>query len=329
MSFALHTINTPSDSDTTSAVETDALRPTIVTGMHRSGTTWIGRMLSLPARVRYFHEPMHPNFYVNHHMWRTPIQLFNYYVRNDNYAQLRTMFDQVFGLRFDLRHAMRCARSKREALWYVRQQLTMTACRAIGGVALVKDPNALYATPWLASNYNANVVVVIRHPAAVARSLFRTHQGSAFSDLLAQPRLIEDFHPGMEDAMRRADAGAMLDRAALAWKLANQVVATYRERYPSWTFVRHEDLARDPQRGFASLYQRLGTRSSVRMRRAIEKYTAKSNPAAAPNNEFLHLKRDSEATTRQWKTFFTPDQVARLRDAVEPLAGAFYTDEDW
>jgi hypothetical protein len=239
------------------------------------------------------------------------------------------MFDQVFGLRFDLAHAMHAARSTREALSYARMRLAMAACRARRGVALVKDPAALYATPWLASRYDANVVVVVRHPAAVAHSLFRTHRGEAFADLLAQPRLMATFYPGMEDAMRRADKGDLLDRAALAWVVANQVVADYRERFASWTFVRHEDLARDPQGGFGALYRRLGIRSTARMKRAIDAHTNKRNPAGAPNNEFLHLKRDSEATTRQWRSFFTPQQIARLRDAVEPLASRFYGDEDW
>ncbi len=329
MTITIDSINTPPACSAQPVVASDALKPIIVTGMYRSGTTWVGRMLALSPRVCYFHEPMHPNFYINQHLWRTPLKRFNHYVHNANCDPVRAMFDQVFGLRFDLMHAMRSAGSTREALSYARRRLMMAACRARRGVALVKDPSALYATPWLAEQYNANVVIVVRHPAAVAHSMSRTHRGAVFTDLLAQPRLMADFHPGMEHAMRRADAGDILDRAALAWTVANQVVADYREKYPSWTFVRHEDLARDPQTGFDTLYRRLGIRSTARMRRALDEHTNKSNPAAAPNNEFLHLKRDSEATTRRWKSFFSPQQIDRLRTAVEPLASTFYSDEDW
>ena len=35
-------------------------RPILVTGAHRSGTTWIGKMLALAPGVGYIHEPFSP-----------------------------------------------------------------------------------------------------------------------------------------------------------------------------------------------------------------------------------------------------------------------------
>jgi hypothetical protein len=35
-------------------------RPILVTGAHRSGTTWVGRMLALVPGVEYIHEPFNP-----------------------------------------------------------------------------------------------------------------------------------------------------------------------------------------------------------------------------------------------------------------------------
>ena len=35
-------------------------RPILVTGAHRSGTTWIGKMLALAPGIGYIHEPFSP-----------------------------------------------------------------------------------------------------------------------------------------------------------------------------------------------------------------------------------------------------------------------------
>jgi len=35
--------------------------PILVTGMHRSGTTWVGRMLAASREAVYFHEPLNPD----------------------------------------------------------------------------------------------------------------------------------------------------------------------------------------------------------------------------------------------------------------------------
>lgn len=36
------------------------VRPILVTGVHRSGTMWAGRMLGLPRGIGYIHEPFDP-----------------------------------------------------------------------------------------------------------------------------------------------------------------------------------------------------------------------------------------------------------------------------
>lgn len=38
-------------------------RPILVTGSHRSGSTWVGRMISASPEVFYIHEPFNPYYY--------------------------------------------------------------------------------------------------------------------------------------------------------------------------------------------------------------------------------------------------------------------------
>ena len=36
-------------------------QPILIIGLHRSGTTWLAKMLSLPDEIRYVSEPFNPN----------------------------------------------------------------------------------------------------------------------------------------------------------------------------------------------------------------------------------------------------------------------------
>src|SRR5882672_1880226 len=36
-------------------------RPILVTGAHRSGSTWVGRMIARSPTIRYIHEPFNPD----------------------------------------------------------------------------------------------------------------------------------------------------------------------------------------------------------------------------------------------------------------------------
>ena len=39
-------------------------RPILVTGSHRSGTTWTDKMLALSSQVVYFQEPFNADYFV-------------------------------------------------------------------------------------------------------------------------------------------------------------------------------------------------------------------------------------------------------------------------
>ena len=57
-------------------------RPIVVTGSHRSGTTWVGRMLCLSGEAGYIHEPFNP---VRTPSWfADPVPYWYAYVTSDN-----------------------------------------------------------------------------------------------------------------------------------------------------------------------------------------------------------------------------------------------------
>src|SRR5215831_9468235 len=82
------------------AVRVSGAPPILVTGAHRSGTTWVGRMLALAPGVGYIHEPFNP---------RTPAGLssapFDRYftvVTTENEGRYLPGLERTVAFRYDL-----------------------------------------------------------------------------------------------------------------------------------------------------------------------------------------------------------------------------------
>ncbi len=59
----------------------------------------------------------------------------------------------------------------------------------------MKDPLALFSSEWLASEFDMDVVLLVRHPAAFAASVRRQGYHHPFSHFLLQPALMDRLRP--------------------------------------------------------------------------------------------------------------------------------------
>jgi hypothetical protein len=190
---------------------------------------------------------------------------------------------------------------------------------------------AVFSAEWIAETFDAQVVVVVRHPAAFASSIKLdgwTHPFSHFSD---QPALIEDH---LEPFRKEIDAFAreehdILDQAALLWRLIHHTIADYRSRHPEWLVIRHEDLSRDPIQGFGYLFEALNLPYTEDVQEAIRRSTSRSNPVDRDPNPHLFHSRDSRANVDNWRHRLTPSEVERIRARVADVSPFFYSDDDW
>ncbi len=131
--------------------------------------------------------------------------------------------------------------------------------------ALLKDPIAFFSAPWLANTFDADVLLLVRHPAAFASSLKRLGWGFDFRNLTSQQELMDGPLAAHADELRAAEAADLdiIDVAIVLWRVFNSVALTYRADHPTWLVRRYEDLAGNPVEAFRALYSDLGL-SSVR-----------------------------------------------------------------
>jgi Sulfotransferase family len=305
------------------------VRPILVTGINRSGTTWVGQTLARAPRVALLYEPFSPNHRRGIFRQATP-EWFTY-VRADPSGRLAADLRRMLGFRYSYAAELPRIRSLRDAGRMVRDAARFARWRREGRRPLVKDPIAVLAAPWLARELDMQVVVTIRHPAAYASSMLRLGWTHDFSGFLRQPGLVDELVPSLRgdiEAMARRPGG-ILDQAALLWNIVHTVIDTYRRDHPDWIFVRHEDLSAAPADGFRDLFGRLGVELTPDVERYVAETTAAGNPAEAGRGVVHELRRDSRAASRTWHDRLSPEEAARVRARTEAVASAFYGVEDW
>jgi hypothetical protein len=303
--------------------------PILVTGLNRSGTTWVGRTLARAPNVGMIYEPFNPRH--RRGILRAPTPHWFTYVDRDAPADLTADVRRTLAFRYSYAAELRRLRSARDAGRMARDAAVFASHRLRRSRPLVKDPIAVLAAPWLAREFGMQVVVMVRHPAAYAGSLRRLRWTHDFSHFLDQPDLVDELVPEL-----RADIEAfarrppdVVDQAALLWDVIYTVVDRYRAEHPDWLFLRHEDLSTDPDGGFRSTFTRLGLTYSPDAARFVAETTSASNPAEAGEGVVHALRRDSAASVRTWHTRLTAEEIARVRARTEETAAAFYADADW
>jgi hypothetical protein len=304
-------------------------RPILITGSHRSGTTWVGRALESGGEVGYIDEP----FGRDHRPGILPAAFPHWFpaIRPEQEQELQAQVARMLDFRYQVGAELRSLRSAKDAGRMVRDAGRFRRYRRRGLRPLLKDPIALFAAPWLSERFQMQVVVMIRHPAAFASSLKRMNWSHPFADFRDQQELMEgplrEYAASVDDYCRAEHD--IVDQATLMWTMFHDVIDTYRQRHPEWLFVRHEDVSRAPASGIAEICAYAGIEYNGAVADYVGRTTVAGNPAEAPSGQAHQLRRDSAAATTTWKTRLTPDEIRRVRERTGPVASRFYHEDEW
>lgn len=303
--------------------------PILVTGSHRSGTTWTGRMLTLSGEALEVHEPFNPHIYKTWFRHQAPVWF--QHVDGVNADRWAPEVARVVEFRPAVAAIALRGRSPRALARAAQTALSARRARRTGQRALLKDPIAFFAAEWLAERFGTRNVVLVRHPAAFASSLSRLDWKFDFANLACQERLLAGDLEAFAGEIRAAarDRLDVIDQAVLLWRIFTARTLHYRAAHPDWIVLRYEDLANDPANAFARLYGQLGLTWSPAVRERIEGASGAGNVAEVAAGDRGGVERHSSEAMWTWLRRLTPDQVARVRAGTADLAPAFYGEGDW
>ena len=140
-------------------------------------------------------------------------------------------------------------------------------------------------------------------------------------------KLLGDYKKDMENSLSNGDD--LIARNIIVWNMMYSIVKYYQENHPDWIFIRHEDLAKDPIRGFRKLYKKLEIDFDDFHKQAIIKHCLNSNPSEAPTNNPGLIKRNSLATITNWKNRLSEEEIYRIRSGTWDVSKHWYSESDW
>jgi len=290
-------------------------RPIIVSGSHRSATTWVGRILSDTPGVKYIYEP----FNIDIHRKTTVFKYWFHHI-----SELSTAKEQNTALAYVKDFSgWRWKHLADEGLLRGSYRLLQDIKGRPYNRSLYKDPIAILSLEWLAARLGADVVITVRHPAAFVASLKVKNWTFDFTHFLKQDELMSTllapFRQEVEEFCKKEKS--VIEQGTLLWNIIYYSVREYQSRHPEWIVLRHEDLSAAPIPVFREIFLKLGLDYSE----SIERKIINSSEAETPGV----LVRDSKENIKSWKGRLTQAEIGLIRQKTQGTWPQFYASEDW
>ncbi len=275
-------------------------RPVFITGAPRCGSSWVGEVLSNCNDIRYVYEPF--NF-----KWIPALQ-----GQLDHFSYL-----DALGSPEITKFAENSFQGRQG--W---KQLVRSAYRGYLGAAtrtasnvVVKDPTASLMSAWIAEQFNAQILFIMRHPCGFASSLDALDWKLNVNSLINQKTLMQDHLEPFRDVLNRARNDKWLTRGAI-WASIHFVFTNQMKTHPDWYLYKYEEICNDPPGQYASIVQRLGLELSLHSLKKIQSLSATDSTDSGST------RRNSKNMPDIWKQRMAAGEI----DAVMGIANEFGLD---
>lgn len=302
-------------------------KPILVTGSPRSGTTWVGKTIATCPSVGYIHEPFNPfnsrycpgRCTANFTYWHT-------YINEENEIDFYDDVKSTLEFRYKLLAQLRANKNLLDFRITFKEYLLFHQYSLYNFIPLIKDPMAVLSCEWLANRFDMNVLVTIRHPAAVASSFKRLGWHYDFAQFLQQPLLMRDYLEPFKTEIRdyATRDRDIIEQAALLWKIIYYLILQVKAKYPNWLYVRYEDIVRSPVISFENICKNLGLDFTAFAKNHIE------NSLHIPEQSKVYTdKYNSNLNPYYCRNLLTEREIVRIEQNVKDISKNFYSEEDW
>lgn len=262
----------------------DYRRAVFLAGTARSGTTWVSDIINYGNVYRYIFEPFNAQKIPR----VTPLGGRRYVRPAEDDPELREVAEFVLSGRI-------------RDPWTERFNRRFVSDRR-----LIKDVRASLFLKWLHTHFpGMPIVLVLRHPYAVALSYEKQGWPGSVEKLLSQPALLEDYLDPF--AAEMAAAKDPFERALFIWCVETLVpLSQFREEEIHVVFYEH--LVEKPEIEVPRLYDYLGRSYDPGMLDSLQRpsLTARRDSAIATG----------ESPTDRWRARIGPERLERAQEIV-------------
>lgn len=284
-------------------------RPIFLSGLPRTGTTWVATAFSRARGTRFVNEPITQT--ARWHPKSIPCQN-RYLTAEDEDPEYTAYWRELL------------------SPWTLFATRRWLPGRTVGRVArklpvparlLVKEVACSLSLEWIERHLGMQVLITTRHPCGfVASSLRMFQRGHGFWYLkahLAQPRLMDAYFPGQREWLESLLEDRVSELAAV-YGMTHRVLADQLPQNPNWTLAHHEDLCTRPEQEFRRLCNAFDIDYATQLRPYIKETTNQGD------GEFYSDKRVSREEPDKWKRELSSEQIETIASIVEQFDLPYY-----
>jgi len=302
-------------------------KPILVTGSHRSGTTWTGKMLAAAPNTAYIHEPFNQELKLG--LSPTDFnQTFKYITESDS-EKYKLWFGKILKYNYPLFRNLTRSRSIDDILKLANKQSFYLSHKLRCSRPIVKDPIAIFSAEWIHENFNTHVLIMVRNSFSFCSSLKIKKWNFNFGYFLEQPLLMEKYLHKYEREIREytKTTKSIIEQAILLWNCIHATILTLQQNHPDWLFIKHEELSLEPLAQFKAIYQAFDLEFTAEVEAKILQSSGAHNPVEQQqDNEFV---RDSKQNIDNWKKRLSAEEIALIETRTAEISTVLYPGKSW
>ncbi len=263
-----------------------------LTGLPRSGTTWVAQAFAAATGGRIIHEP----FNWGYHPDRLPYHMLYRSAQAEDPALLDI-------IKRSLRHPWNHYHD-----WFRPNK-----------PIVIKDVHICLASAFIDAHLRPRTVIIIRHPCAMAQSWHTLQYKVSFriETLLRQSDLVDAYlQPFVSHLKNQHDYFAQV---GAYWGASYYVLQQMASRYPAWQWVTHEWLCVNSSEHIHSLFERMNIAISPRNHIHLGIFLESNNRPPKTDEHAYSTARSSEAEPNKWRHKLTDEQIAAVLHGASPF----------
>ena len=228
----------------------------IVSGAHRSGTTWIGKTISKGTNSSYLWEPFNIKVPASQRIsyGESFLKIKNWYHlvdgSNDKIcSDLRNVFNKKrICLNKIISFLPESLKKNRKSTvkWFI-QNLKLSLDLKVRDSAIIKDPIMLLSTKEICEALNCKCILITKDPRSFFNSLKKASWAFDFNNILYPCLKLAHLNEFSNEVEEKIHSKGLIDPKSigLLWNILHKHI-DYLSSFKEYKIVRYEDICKDP-----------------------------------------------------------------------------------
>tara|TARA_A100000164_G_scaffold319283_1_gene300815 strand:- start:174 stop:1121 length:948 start_codon:yes stop_codon:yes gene_type:complete len=304
----------------------------IVSGAHRSGTTWIGKTISKGTNSSYVWEPFNVNVPASQRIsyGESFLKIKNWYhLLNGSNDEICNDLKNVFYKRkICLKKIISLLpvsfkENKKATLKWFLHNLKLSVDLKKKESAIIKDPIMLLSTKEICEALSCKCILITKDPRSFYNSLKKTSWAFDFKNILYPCLKLTHLNEFSNEVEEKINSGGLLDPTSigLLWNILHKHIY-YLSNFKQYKVVRYEDICKDP---ISQINELAVFATNKKLSKKTVKRLSIEQKNKVDNSYSFHMIRheNSKMISELWKSQLKEEEIYEIKKKCVKIMDIF------